>query len=200
MKIINKITDPNIIKNIINDGGSIIYPTETAYAIGTSINQIDKIYELKKRAKSKEITFIVSSLNIAKKYCFMNNDELLLCKTFMPGPLSLVCRKKELIPNNYNTEFVFRISSNKIANKLTKIINAPITSTSANISGEKTAYSIEEINKKLKEKVDLIIDTGPLEKKPTSTIVRIYKGKLEILREGPISKKEIEKTLLKGFS
>lgn len=72
----------------------------------------------------------------------------------------------------------------------------PITATSANISGnEPDRYSIEEISFALKEKVDLILDAGHLAKIKPSTVAQIVDGKIKILREGPISKKDIESAL-----
>ncbi len=185
----------NVIRSIIESGGLIVYPTETAYGIGAGINHsyaIEKIYSAKEREKSKKLTTIVPSIEVAQKYCFLNKDEIKLCKKLMPGPLTLIARKKELIPKEFNEEFVFRISSNPTAHKLAEIINAPIIATSANLSGKGNTYSIEDLDEKIKSTVDLIIDGGILKDRPSSTIVRIYKGNTEILREGPITKEDIK--------
>jgi len=88
---------------------------------------------------------------------------------------------------------VFRISSKTIARKLAE--NTPITATSANISGQNTSYSIEDISDKLKNKVDHIIDEGVLEQQPTSTIAEIEESDIIVHREGPITKEELDKVL-----
>ncbi|MFB6200095.1 MAG: threonylcarbamoyl-AMP synthase, partial [Candidatus Nanohaloarchaea archaeon] len=65
-----------------------------------------------------------------------------------------------------------------------------------NIAGKETSYSVDVISKKLLEEADHVIDRGKLKQKPTSTIVEIQEdNKLEVHREGPIKKQEIEKTL-----
>ena len=186
------------IKSIIESGGLIIYPTETAYGIGAGINHryaIEKIYEAKGREKSKKLTTIVPSLEVAQKYCFLNKDEIKLCKRLMPGPVTLIARKKEIMPKEFNEEFVFRISSNPIAHKLAEIINAPIIATSANISGKGNAYSIKDIGSEIIDKVDLVIDNGTINRNPSSTIVRIYNGDIEIIRPGKVTEEDIKSAL-----
>ncbi len=174
---------------ILKKGGVIIYPTETAYALGcdlTNKKAIKKIYKIKKRTKKKGLTAIISDIFMAKKFGRISKLEEKLIKRFMPGPLTLIIKKKEKFPDLANKEFAFRISSNKIANKLTKLFGKPIVATSANLSGKKPIYKIKKIKKIFNNKIDLIIDVGDLEKKKVSTIVKIEKGQVKILRKGNI--------------
>ena len=178
----------NKIAKAINSGALVIYPTETAYALGCNILDelaLNKIYELKKRNKKKYLTCIVSNLDMASEYCYLNEKEIEICKKYMPGPLTLVAKKKKIVPDLLNNDFVFRISSNKIATELCEKANVPIVSTSANISGEKEAYSIKEIPKEIRDKVDFIIDIGELPKRKPSTIITL-RPKFKILRKGEI--------------
>ncbi|MFO7794103.1 MAG: Sua5/YciO/YrdC/YwlC family protein, partial [Candidatus Nanohaloarchaea archaeon] len=66
---------------------------------------------------------------------------------------------------------------------------------SANISGEKTSYSVDDISEELLDKVDFVLDKGRLPRGPTSTIVEIRDGEVFIHRDGPISQEEVEKVL-----
>ncbi len=90
-----------------------------------------------------------------------------------------------------------RIPKNKFVLDLAKLVNAPITATSAGISKEHggfDAYSAKDVALQFagkKHKPDLIIDAGKLKKTKPSTLVKIYEGKLEILRQGPVSNKDI---------
>jgi L-threonylcarbamoyladenylate synthase len=88
---------------------------------------------------------------------------------------------------------VFRISSSPIARELAE--ETPVVATSANISGEKTSYSVDNISDDLLEKVDYVLDRGKLPRGPTSSIVEIRDGEVFIHREGPISQEEIEEAL-----
>ena len=180
--------------NVLKKGGIIIYPTETAYALGcdiTNLKAIKKIYKLKKRIKKKKLTAIVSDITMAKKFGKISKHEEKLIKKFMPGPLTLIVPKKKKFPDLANTEFVFRISSNRTARKITRLLENPIISTSANLSGQKPIYNISKIKKQFEGKVNEIIDSGNLKKQKVSTIIK--NGK--IIRRGPIKKKDIEKVL-----
>lgn len=184
-------------KKILEKGGTVIFPTETAYGIAadaTSEEAIEKVYELKQRPREKGLTTIVSTVEQAEKYADLGKEEKKIVEEFMPGPLTLVSEKKDDVPDNLNEKFAFRISSSELARKLAQ--SAPITATSANISGEKTSYSINDIRPELREKADYIIDEGELEEGPTSSIVEIDDG-LVIHREGPIKKKDLQKLLHK---
>ncbi|MCD6547683.1 MAG: threonylcarbamoyl-AMP synthase [Nanoarchaeota archaeon] len=171
---------------ILKKGGIIVYPTETAYAIGADITKkkaLRRIYKLKKRPRNKPLTAIVSDINMAKEYCYLTKLEEEIVKKYMPGALTLIAKKKKKVPDEFNKKnFGFRISSNKIARKLAKMLGKPITATSANISGEKEVYD----PKKLKINADLLIDAGKLKRRKTSTIIKVVKGKIKVLREGAI--------------
>lgn len=182
-------------RKVIEKGGTVIFPTETAYGIAADATReeaVEKVYELKKRPRGKGLTVIVKSLEQAEKYADFSEDEKKIVEEFMPGPLTLIVEKKENVPDNLNEQFAFRISSSETARKLAE--NTPITATSANISGKETSYSVEDISDELKDKADYIIDAGELDEGPTSTIAEL-KDDLVIHREGPIKKEEIQKVL-----
>jgi len=183
-------------RKIIQNGNLIIYPTETAYGVGADpLNKkaIEKVYEAKQRPRTKGLTVIVDSLEQAEEYADLSDSEKALVGEFMPGPLTLVAKKKESVPDNLNDKFVFRISSSPIARELAE--EGPIVATSANISGEKTSYSVDSISSELLEKVDFVLDKGRLPRGPTSTILELKNGEVFIHREGPISQGEVENFL-----
>lgn len=180
--------------NVIEDGGLVIFPTETAYGIAadaTNPKAIDKVYEAKQRPRSKGLTVIVSSLSQAETYAELSEKEFRLAEEFMPGPLTLITDKRDIVPDSLNDDFAFRIPGSKMARELAEEI--PITATSANLSGQKTSYKVEDISKELKEEVDLILDSGRLEESPTSTIAEVDDACLTVHREGPIKKQELSK-------
>lgn len=186
----------NKAKKVIENGGLVVFPTETAYGIAadaTNAFSVEKVYEAKNRPKSKGLTTIVDSLETAEEYGNLSGDERTVIEEFMPGPLTLVARKSEGLPPALNEDFVFRISSGEIASKLSEV--GPITATSANISGESTSYSVEDISQELLENIDFVLDAGRLEASETSSIVEINNGDLEVHREGPVSEAELEKAL-----
>lgn len=183
-------------KKVIENGGLVIFPTETAYGIAadaTNAFAVEKVYDAKERPKSKGLTTIVDSLETAEKYGDLSENEKKLIDEFMPGPLTLVARKDQGLPENLNRDFVFRISSGEVASNLAEV--GPITATSANISGNETSYSIEDISQELLDEVDYVMDAGELDPSETSTIVEVNNSEVEVHREGPVSKAELEKAL-----
>jgi L-threonylcarbamoyladenylate synthase len=180
-------------KQIIEDGGVVVFPTETAYGLAADAlnpDAVEKVYEAKQRPRSKGLTAIVDSRETAERYAELSEREKKVVEEFMPGPITLVSEKKDDVPDNLNQDFAFRVSSGDVASQLAEV--GPITATSANVSGESTSYSVESISEELLEKVDGVVDRGELSDGPTSTIVEISDGDIIIHREGPISKDEIE--------
>lgn len=183
-------------RQILENGGIVIFPTETAYGIAADARNsdaVEKVYKAKERSRSKGLTTIVNSKEQAEKYGVLTEKERRLVDEHMPGPLTLVVPKDEGLAENLNEQFVFRISSSEFARKLAR--EFPITATSANISGKDTSYSIEEISSELINRVDAIVDHGELECGPTSTIAEIVDGEVVVHREGPISLSELQQSL-----
>lgn len=179
-------------------GGTIVYPTETCYGIGgdaTNVNAIKKVYEVKQRPRSKGLTVIVSSLAMAERYCRLSLEERHLCEALMPGPLTLVAEKKPNVPDALNEKFVFRVPGEETARQISKRANTPIIATSANISGQHQAYSVDDIGEDILFNVDVVLDGGTLEQRQPSTIVEILDSEVRIHRQGPVSAEDIRGAL-----
>lgn len=167
----------------------IIYPTETCYGIGCSAydeKSIKKIYEIKKREKNKPLITLVDSIENFQKICKASPKAIEYAKKYWPGPLTIVQPKRNpKILKGFNS-IGARVSSNKWANRLIKMLGAPIISTSANLSGEPPAYSLKEMPQEILKKADLIIDKGELKKNPPSTVISFNDDKLIMLRQGKL--------------
>jgi L-threonylcarbamoyladenylate synthase len=180
----------------LEEGGIVVFPTETAYGIAADAGNseaVEKVYEAKERSREKGLTVICSSVEQAKSYCELGELEKKIVEEFMPGPLTLVTEKNDDLPDNLNEQFVFRVSSSSVARSIAK--DFPITATSANISGNETSYSVEDISCDLLDEVDAIVDRGELESMPTSTIAEVVDGEIVVHREGPISLSELQETV-----
>jgi len=179
----------------------IIYPTETCYGIGadaTNMRSIEKIYEIKSREHTKPIPVLVSNISMIKKYGVTTKRIEFLVKKFMPGPLSIITKKKRPISDINQKGISFRISSHVVASMLVKLLRKPITTTSANISGQPPIYEINKIIDFFEDKVDMILDYGDLPKtKPSTCIEMVSDSGVKIIREGPIPGEEIFKELKK---
>ena len=173
---------------ILRKGGVVIYPTESSYALGcdaTNLRAIRRIHKLKGRKSGKYFPIIVSDIKMAKRYYFVDKK---IEKIANLG-VTIVTKKRRL------SKYIggFRISKSAVARKLSKSLGKPIIATSANISGKKSMYKINEIRKVFSGKADVVLNAGNLPKRKPSTVYD-YENK-RILRKGPVSLRAIEKTL-----
>lgn len=198
MTFILKKPDETLLEEVaegIRGGKVCIYPTETCYGLGTNAldkEAVKKIYEIKNRSEEKGLSCIVHSLEQAQKYCELTKVEMEVCEEFMPGPLTLVAEKRKNVPDLLNEKFVFRVSSNRTARTLAKKAEVPLIATSANLSEAQNNYSVSDISRLVKDKVDYIIDLGELEPVESSTVLELRDSDQKIWRKGPISKEQLK--------
>ncbi len=184
--------------NVIKSGGIVVFPTETVYGIGANglnENAVKRLYEVKQRPFNKPISLLVNSIDmineIAKDITELEYD---LMRKFFPGPLTIILKKKDIVPNivtaNSNTVGV-RMPANETALKLIEYAGVPIATPSANISGKPSATNLKEVMGNFGEEVDYYIDGGTSKIGIASTIVQVIDEVPHILRQGSISKEEI---------
>jgi L-threonylcarbamoyladenylate synthase len=186
---------------ILSDGGVIVFPTETLYALGavaTKNKAVKKVYSIKKRPQERLLPVIVGSMEQAKEYFILSGKNLALAKKFWPGPLSIILesRSQKLMKSLGSRFLAVRYPASTIASSLAISSGAPIVSTSANISGMPGCVSIAAIKKQFaaypaSPRPDLFMDAGLLKRSLPSTIVQIRKGQLVFIREGKIPKTKI---------
>lgn len=191
------------VANIIKDGGIVIFPTETVYGIGVNgLNEtaIKKLYEVKQRPINKPISLLVNSIEMIEKVAKdITEIEYDLIKKFLPGPLTIVLKKKDIVPDIVTAGFDtvgIRMPENEIAQKLVEYAGVPIATPSANISGRPSGTNLKEIMKDFNNKVDYFIDGGVSKIGVASTIVQVINGNPYILRKGKISEEQIMEQIL----
>ena len=192
MKIYNQINDEIIkeIKNVLDNDGLIIFPTDTVCGIACnsfSDKGIYKLYKAKNRDFNNPIGVLTDSIDKIKLVTSsINKTEEKLINKYFPGNLTIVFNKNDnvssLLTSNKNTIGI-RIPNNDIALQILKNYPYPLATTSVNISGKKEGNKIEDFIDEFKDKVDIIIDGGKTLEKP-STIVRVEEDNIKILRQG----------------
>lgn len=168
-------------------GKVLIYPTDTLYGIGGNAmdkNVVARIYEIKKREPKKPISVIMANLEMIQEYCEFDKQQKAVLKKHLPGPFTFLIRlKREVRMPVTDSEFLgVRIPSHPFAVGLSRETGLPIASTSANISGEKDACRVEDIDPEIKNKVDYVIDQGETRFKQGSTVVDLEK--MIVIRKG----------------
>jgi len=176
----------------LKKGKVVVYPTDTLYGLGANIfnrKAVEKIYKIKKRPSNMPLPIVISSINKINEFAEMNEFAKKIVKKFLPGKLTVVLKKKNIIPDYISKDKVaIRIPANEIALKLA--YKFPITATSANLHGGSLPVSIEIVKKQLGKKPDIYLDYGKLSGLP-STVVDVSCQKIKIIREGAIKKEEL---------
>ena len=198
---------PRILKRaarLITRGKVIVCPTDTGYAFAANAldaKAVVKVFNLKGRSYSNPIHVAVSSMEAAGKYAHLNRAAVHLARSFLPGALTLVLLKKEIIPSllvaGRNTIGI-RIPDNKVILDLAAMTGLPITATSANISGQPTPYSTKQVVEQLGEAMEniaLVLDQGPLPAPGLSTIVDLTVSPPQLIRQGRVSWLELRQAL-----
>ena len=173
-------------KTIIS-GGVIVYPTETVYGIGANAldeQAILRVFQIKKRPMSMPIFLAVSSLEMLDRVAEISTDDREILKLLMPGPVSVLVRRKSVVPNvlTAGSPLVgIRFPDHEVA---LRIIDAagPITSTSANRTGLQPPASADEISPEIADRVEMVLDGGKCKFGQSSTLLDLTNRK--IIRPG----------------
>lgn len=184
--------------DIIKNDGIIVFPTETVYGIAANAlheNAVKKIYTAKGRPQDNPLIVHIADKSQINDICIVENEiQQKLIDAFMPGPFTLILRKKEVIPNIVSAgldTIGVRMPSNKIANSFIKATGVPIAAPSANVSGKPSGTIVDDIRNELDAKVDAIIDGGISDIGLESTVVKVIDGAPEILRPGKVTVQDI---------
>ncbi len=184
---------------VLEDGGIVVFPTETVYGIGANAYNKDavrRIYEVKNRPNEKALSILVPGIEEISKYAVIENDvERRIINNFMPGPITIILKKKQglfdYVSSGKDTIGI-RIPDNKIILEILNKLKLPIVAPSANISGMPSGVSLEDILKDFDGKVDVCINGGKAKIGESSTIVEVINEEPVILRQGKITLEEIK--------
>ena len=190
--------ETNCIIDAYENGKIIAFPTDTVYGIGCdpfNKDSISKIYNLKKRNGEKRFPILGLSKIELEKIVEFNSDAKKISEKFWPGQVTLVLpiRKEITEKIENNGKLAVRVPNNECILSILKQCKL-IIGTSANISGEKSILDSNEFKTKLSE-IDLLVDGGKIISSGESTIIDFIDNEFKIIREGSISKDEIEKIL-----
>ena len=193
------------IAKIIKNGGITIIPTDTVYGIATNAQNeeaVKKIYDLKKREPQKPMSILVSSIEMIEKVANeITEKEKKIMECFFPGAITIILKKNKSVPSIVTAgldTIGVRMPDNKIVLELIEKIKVPIIATSCNLAGEKAATDIDQISYEIKNGVDYVLDDGKSKIAIPSTIVKVEKEQIKILREGSIKKEDIERKIENG--
>ena len=189
--------DVEEVKDWIRKGKVIAFPSDTVFALGVTYKNEEALLRLKAaklRDANKPIPMMVASFEQIKKVAYTNTKAELLAKHFMPGPLTLILKRKESVPSyvsDYKDTIALRIPDDAF---VLSLLEEPMLVTSANLSGEKPGKNDRDVLKQLDNRIDGIVE-GVAKRDIPSTIVDLSSDEVIILRVGEICVDDIYKIL-----
>lgn len=186
--------------DIIRAGGLVAFPTETVYGLGGNAldaSACSKIYEAKGRPSDNPLIVHVASPKEITRYAYEDPRGLLwrLADMFMPGPLTVVLKKKDLIPDTTTgglDTVAIRCPANAIAREFISACGVPIAAPSANRSGSPSPTKAEHVKKDMDGRIPMILSGEKAAIGLESTIVSLVDDCVKLLRPGFITLEDLE--------
>lgn len=195
LKLFDKNNNPDDLQRIVDtleEGGIIIYPTDTMYAIGCHAlkeRPIERICKLKNIDPRKHnLSIICYDLSNISEYARVSNATFKLMKRTLPGPFTFILNADSRLPKIFRNrkEVGIRVPDNNIIREICRMLNAPILTTTLPLKeGEDIEYVTdpELIDEKFGDKVDWVIDGGIGGIEP-STVINCCGDEPEVVRQG----------------
>ena len=189
----NSIIELNKASELLKNGELVAIPTETVYGLGA--NALDKnaclnIFKAKGRPGDNPLIVHIANPHDAEEIAYTNELYYKLAQNFMPGPLTVIIPKKDIIPYEVTAGLdtvAIRCPIHKVANKLIEIAKIPIAAPSANTSGKPSPTTAKHVYDDMNGKIPLILDGGDCEVGVESTVISITDNSVVLLRPGAIT-------------
>ena len=196
-----------LIREIINDGGVIAFPTDTYYGLGANPfnkNAIRRIFEIKSRQYNKPLLLLISSQDqLSELAQNISREANQLISRFWPAPLTLVFNAVSTLPDILTAKtgkVGVRLPGNEWTRRLIETAGSPLTATSANKENGKNPKTAQEVLNTFGKKIDLIIDPGPAPGGQVSTLLDTTVSPPKFIRHGVITKKEIASCIASEYN
>lgn len=176
---------------VLKAGGIIIYPTDTVYGLGCSIedkNAIERIHLIKRQRSDKPFSFVCSDLTHISEYAHVSNAAFKTMKHLIPGPYTFILpaakmkRLPKILMSKRKTVGI-RVPNSKVALSLVEHLGHPILSTSVTAEDGELVNEPEMIIERFRNLVDLIMDGGLLTSQP-STVLDLTEEEPKVVRRG----------------
>lgn len=179
----------------LRKGSLVIIPTDTVYGVAADASIAgwdEKLYLAKSRERGKPIPVLAADVGQVKQYgAALNSVEMALANKFWPGPLTLVLHARGGMEG-------FRVPACEIAVALLRAVGGVLRVTSANVSGEAPALTIEDAVAAIGGHVDIALDAGTSPGGVASTVAKVENGEIVVLRQGAISLEELTRVAVSG--
>lgn len=190
--------EKSLIINALEAGSVIIYPTDTLYGFGADVissNAVNTLYQLKQREDAPVSVLTESVASLLEMAKGLDSDAIALIQRFLPGPMTVICHTDYPFEQRLFSKretIGFRVPGDKVSRMIPRLLGRPITTTSVNPAGEKPAGSVDEVRNYFGDAIPLMLDMGTIPPSKGSTVIDLTTQPFNILREGEISRLELQ--------
>lgn len=180
-----------MVTRTIQSGGLIAYPTDSSYAFGCHIGDrkaIDRIRRIRRTDKNHNFTLVVEDLSEISLYARVDNWAYRLIKSLTPGPYTFILPATREVPkmlqNPKRRTIGLRVPEHRLVHALLASLGEPIMSSTLTLPGDDMPLTDpEEIEERIGNQIEMIIDCGPTGLEPT-TVLDLSGGSVDVLRAG----------------
>jgi len=187
-------TQPRLIAEVvatIRSGGLIAYPTDSSYACGCHIGDkraMDRIRRIRETDKNHNFTLVCTDLSEISLYAKVDNWAYRLLKSLTPGPYTFILEATREVPkrlqNPKRRTIGLRVPDNQIVHDMLESLGEPIMSSTLLLPGDELPLTdVYEIDERIGNQIEMIVDGGPAGVEPT-TVIDLSGGTVEVLRQG----------------
>ena len=191
---------------ILQGGGVVALPTDTFYCLAACAINAEaalRVFEIKRRQATSAVPLLTAEASDVMKYAVdlteaQQTAVIALGARFWPGPLSLVLKRSPAIPSLLSgggDTIALRVPNAPTIREVVRRLGAPVTGTSANLSGSPAATTAAAVRETLGAAVDAVVDGGTTPGGPPSTLLDLTTPRPRILRSGAISRADLDETL-----
>ncbi len=187
----------NMAADILKDGGIVAIPTETVYGLGANAlngEACKSIFKAKGRPSDNPLIVHIAKPEHAEKIAYTNQLYYKLAEKFMPGPLTIILPKRDIVPNETTgglDTVAVRCPLNEVARELISISGLPIAAPSANTSGKPSPTTAKHVLDDMDGKIPLILDGGECSVGVESTVIQIKENEIVLLRPGQVTPRNL---------
>lgn len=194
--------EPDILAHagaVLRAGGLVAYPTETVYGLAAGAfndSAVARVFDVKGRPSGQPLPVQIADIGAVETLA-RNVPEAAkrLLADFFPGPLTLIFQRQpavSLLITGGGETVGLRMPDHPVALGVLRAFGAPVVCPSANTTGRRAAMSAADVLEDLDGRIDLVLDGGPTTDRTPSTVLDVTVSPAKIIREGKISRAQLE--------